>query len=249
MEPKTISTSSLPDEGRPRGAPESDCRSRRLQAAALAWVGCGLVWSIGTSLRFRVEGWEHFQRLKDRSQPLIFSFWHNQILAATYFWRRRNIVVITSQNFDGEYIARIIRRFGYGAARGSSSRGAVRALLELKRCLGRGVDVAFTIDGPRGPVYQVKSGPLWLSQRTGAPILPFHIEPERFWRLRSWDGFRIPRPFSRVLVKIGKPLLVPAEADEESWLALYQEAMDRLKDYCEGFWNPTGTPRRSLVEP
>lgn len=167
--------------------------------------------------------------------PVIFSFWHNQIFYATHFWKFRNIVVITSRNFDGEYIARVIRRFGYKTARGSSSRGAVSALIQLRQDLSAGRDIAFTIDGPRGPACQVKPGPLWLSKKTRNPILPFHIQPRHFWSLKTWDSFRIPKPFSEVLVKIGTPIFVPAEADENGLLQCYQKEMEALTRYCEGY--------------
>ena len=106
------------------------------------------------------------------------AFWHGRILPATYFFRRRGIVVITSENFDGEWIAGIIERFGYGTARGSTSRGAVKALLQLKRDMAAGKPAAFTLDGPRGPAKVAQPGAVWLAKATGNPIVPFHIEAE-----------------------------------------------------------------------
>lgn len=209
---------------------------QRLQIFLIGWIGRILVRLICATLRYRVEDWQNFQSLKDQNKAIIYSFWHNQIFAATHFWRFRDIVVITSRHYDGEYIARIIKRFGYGAARGSSGKGAVRALLELKKHIEAGRDVAFTIDGPRGPLYKVKPGPLWLSRKTGAPIVPFHIEPKQFWKMNSWDGFRIPKPFTPALVKIGHPFVVPPESSDEEWIDTYQQEMDRIKDYCQEYW-------------
>ncbi len=206
--------------------------SQRAQIFCISRIGWLLIWLIGWTIRFRVENWRAYQSVRDAGTPVILSFWHNQIFAATFFWRFRDIVVITSRHFDGEYIARVIGLFGYGTARGSSSRGAVRAVLELKRHLAEGRDVAFTIDGPRGPVYQVKPGPVWLSRKTRLPILCFHIQPERYWRLSSWDGFRIPKPFTRATVRIGEPLWVPTDGDDETWTAAYQAEMDRLREIC-----------------
>lgn len=206
---------------------------QRLQILLISRLGWLLVWIVNWTARYRVEDWNNYQSLRDRDTPVILSFWHNQIFSATYFWRFRGIVVITSRHFDGEYIARIIQLFGYGAARGSSSRGAVRALLQLKRTLARGRDVAFTIDGPRGPLYKVKPGPLWLSRKTGLPIVPFHVQPRSFWTLNSWDGFRIPKPFTEIVVRIGRPFVVPPDGDEEEWTSRYQEAMDALRRSCE----------------
>lgn len=209
---------------------------QRVQACVIGVAGWALVWVIGATLRYRVEGWKNFQQFDERSQPIIYSFWHNQIIPATYFWRFRNIRVITSRHFDGECIAKVIEGFGYVAARGSSSRGGVRALKELRKSLVAGDHAAFTVDGPRGPVYKVKLGPVWLSRKTGVPIIPFHMEPRQFWRLSSWDHFRIPKPFSVVLVKIGRPLTVSAEDEEGQWMQRYQEEMDRISSYAEQYW-------------
>lgn len=212
--------------------------SQRIFLAAGSTAGWALIWGLGTLIRYRVEGWEHFARLNRRGTPFIFSFWHNQIFCATHFWRFREIGVITSQHADGEYMARIIRRFGYHPARGSSRRGSTRALLQLKRHLAGGRPVGFAADGPVGPAYRVKPGPLWLSMKTGFPILPFHIQPRRFWAGSGWDGFRIPKPFSQALVKIGRPLLVPGGQSASDWLPRYQETMDALREYCESYpWN------------
>src|SRR5262249_32481427 len=133
---------------------------------------------------------------------------------ATYHFRDRSIVVITSQNFDGEWIARIIKRFGYGTARGSTSRGGARALVQLRRDLAEGRPVAFTIDGPRGPARAPQAGAVWLAGATGAPILPFHIESARSWAASSWDHTQIPKPFSRVAVVIGEPMHVNGTEDD-----------------------------------
>ena len=219
--------------------PGSFTFKQRAGISALSFLGWLLVWLIGSTLRYQVEGWANFKESKRQARSVIYCFWHNQILFATHFWRFRNIVVITSRHFDGEVIAGITRRFGYGSARGSSSRGAVKALLELKRCVEQGKDVAFTADGPRGPAYQVKAGTVWLSRQTGTAILPFHIEPKEFWSLNSWDGFRIPKPFSRALVRIGRPQTVLPEQDETAGLAQIQSEMDRIRNQCESYW---GTP-------
>jgi lysophospholipid acyltransferase (LPLAT)-like uncharacterized protein len=145
--------------------------------------------------------------------PPIFAFWHGRILAATLYFRDRGIVVITSENFDGEWIARVIRRFGYGTARGSSSRGGVRALVQLRRDMSEGRPAAFTIDGPRGPARVAQPGALWLAGASGSPIVPFHIEAARFWSARSWDRHQIPKPGSDVAIAIGEPIDVAGTDD------------------------------------
>lgn len=190
-------------------------RTERAQAALIAAAGYPVIRLLGATLRWRVEGFQHVSAIAAAGRPPIFAFWHGRILPATCFWRRRGIVVMTSENFDGEWIARIIERFGYGTARGSTSRGARRALVQLKRDVERGRPVAFTVDGPRGPARSVQPGAVWLASATGSPILPFHIEAARHWSARSWDETQVPRPFSTVAVAIGRPIVVPlgAEAD------------------------------------
>src|ERR1700704_1664159 len=155
-----------------------------------------LIKSIGRTVRWQIEGWENWETAAREAQIPIYTFWHNRVFLATYFWQRRRIVVMTSQSFDGEYIARFIQRFGYGAARGSSTRGSVGAVIEMIRLMRQDKATAFTIDGPKGPRHVAKMGAVLLAKKTGHPILPFAITPARFWSLtKSWDALRIPRPF------------------------------------------------------
>jgi len=187
-------------------------RVKRIEIAAIAAVGYPLIALLGRTLRWRVEGLEHLDRVIASGRQPIYAFWHGRIFGGTYFFRRRGIVVITSENFDGEWIARIIERFGFGTARGSTSRGARRALLELRRHLADGRGVAFTLDGPRGPARRAQPGAVWLAGATGHPLVPFHIEAARYWSARSWDRTQVPKPFSRVALAVGAPIAVPREA-------------------------------------
>ena len=134
-----------------------DSRVKRLEAALISATGYQLVNAIGKTLRWQTDGFQHYKWVQTRGQQPILCFWHGRIFPATYFFRHRGIVVITSENFDGEWIAGIITRFGFGTARGSSSRGAVKALVQLKRDLAS-KPVAFTVDGPRGPARVSQSG-------------------------------------------------------------------------------------------
>jgi lysophospholipid acyltransferase (LPLAT)-like uncharacterized protein len=136
------------------------------------------------------------------------AFWHGRILPATLFFRNRGIVVMISQNFDGEWIARIIQRLGYETARGSTSRGAVRALVELRRTLAEGKPAGFALDGPRGPARVAQPGAVFLAGATGHPILPFHFEASRFWTAGRWDQTQVPKPFARVALVVGAPIEV-----------------------------------------
>jgi lysophospholipid acyltransferase (LPLAT)-like uncharacterized protein len=179
------------------------------KAAAIAALGHPLIAALGSTLTWRVDGLHHYDAIVHSGRQPIFAFWHGRILPATLFWRDRGIVVITSENFDGEWIARVIERFGFGTSRGSSSRGGVRALVQLKRDLASGRPAAFTIDGPRGPARAAQPGAVWLAGATGQPLLPFHIEASRFWTLSSWDRAQVPKPFSTVAMAIGEPIEVP----------------------------------------
>jgi len=174
-----------------------------------------LIQLLAKTWRWEIHGFQNFELLQRKSPSIVYAFWHGRILAATYFWRNRGIVVLTSENKDGEYIAHVIHRFGYGSSRGSSSRGAVKGTIGLIRTLKHGSPVAFTVDGPRGPRHQVQQGVTWLASYSGHPILPFHIEAKRAKTLDSWDRFQIPMPFSRVRVDIAEPMRLEKDLSEE----------------------------------
>jgi len=198
-------------------------------------VGYLAIRLIGPTLRFTLS-FEDGAPPDTFIDPAIMVFWHRCVFPGTYFYRKRGIAVMTSQSFDGEYIARIIERLGYAAVRGSSSRGGVRALLGMHKIIDQGHSVGFTIDGPRGPLYVAKPGPVLLARNTRVPIYPFYIAVEKAWVLKSWDQFMIPRPFSRALLRIGKLMYIPPEADTAtlaSYHAEMQAALDRLRVSAE----------------
>jgi hypothetical protein len=191
-------------------------RLKRFQVAAIAAIGYPLIELLALTLRLRVEGRERMDAITASGRPYIVSFWHGRILPLSLYFRGRGIVVITSENFDGEWIARIIGRLGYGTARGSSSRNARAATLQMVRDIRAGRSTAFTLDGPRGPARVAKPGAVWLASATGAPLLPIHAECERSWELRSWDRTQIPKPFSRVHMVVGEPIELPRGLGEEA---------------------------------
>jgi lysophospholipid acyltransferase (LPLAT)-like uncharacterized protein len=190
-----------------------DSFAKRLQARLIAAAGYRAIAALGSTLRWRTEGLEHLEAIARSGRQPVMAFWHGRILSATYFFRRRGIVVITSENFDGEWIAGIIERFGYGTARGSTSRGARRALLQLTHDMAAGRAAGFTVDGPRGPARIAQPGAVWLAQATGNPVVPFHLEADRCWSVRSWDRTQIPKPFATVALAVGEPFNVPANGD------------------------------------
>ena len=203
-------------------------RVKRIQAAAISAAGYRLVAALGRTWTWRSDGAEHYDDVIRRGRQPIMAFWHGRIMPATYFFRRRGIVVITSENFDGEWIAGIIERFGYGTARGSTSRGGRRALLQLKRDMAEGKPAAFTIDGPRGPARVAQPGAVWLAKATGNPVVPFHIEANRHWTVNSWDRTLIPKPFATVSIAIGEPFEVSAEAGEDQIESARKNLEERL---------------------
>jgi len=204
---------------------------QRVQIAAASLVGYLAVLIVGRMLRWEVYGKENWEEAARRGKSFIVTFCHNQIFSAIWFWRRRGMVVLTSQNFDGEYITRIIHRHGYTTARGSSSRGGGRALVEMIRAVRAGREAAITVDGPRGPRYVAKPGVVLLAKATGAAILCFHIANRRAYVFRrSWDQTRFPHLFSRTAIFIAPPIFVPAEATEAEQEAKLQEVQKTLDE-------------------
>lgn len=227
----------------PSGLPAGACQPQprkprelspweRIQIRVIGWLGYWVVKLIGGSLRWEVHGWKNWKVGEALGRRLIYTFWHREIFAATWFWRRRGIVVMSGHNFDAQYTRRAIEKHGYGTARGSASHGAVRALVGMVRAIRHGSDTAFTIDGPRGPRFVAKPGAVMLAKATGAAILCFHIRPARSWVFsKSWDQTEIPRPFSRAAIFIAPPITVPSDADDAGQaakLAEVQAALDSL---------------------
>jgi len=207
-------------------------RGQRFKASLIGWAGYFAISLINRTVRWRSEGDEHLEAIYKSGHRAIFAFWHGRIFPATYYYRNRGIVVMTSMNLDGESIAQCIRRFGYGVARGSSSRGGSRALAQLIRDIQGGKDAGFTVDGPRGPRYIAKQGPVLLAFKTGAAIFCFHISIKHKIQLKSWDEFQIPLPFTTAMVLKAPPIWVPADSTEEQLRALHekmQQVLDELR--------------------
>lgn len=202
-----------------------------IRAAGIGFYA--LINLVGRTVRFSLEGREHWEAATLEERQPIYTCWHNRVFLSTYYFRRRGIVVMTSRSFDGEYIARFIQRFGFGASRGSSSRGAVGALVEMIKLVRQGRPAGFMIDGPRGPRYVAKMGAVLLAKKTGAPVLPFSVNAERYYTAPSWDGLQIPCPFTRARVLIAPPIYVPPDADAAALEAKrdeLQRVLDALND-------------------
>jgi lysophospholipid acyltransferase (LPLAT)-like uncharacterized protein len=202
----------------------------------ITWAGYLVIRAIGPTIRFAVS-WEEGSPESLEERPIVYSFWHTCMIPAMYLWRDLKIRVMSSDSFDGEYTGRIMQKFGFVKIRGSSSRFAVRAVLGMRRDLEQGWTVAFTLDGPRGPRYVVKPGPVLLSRATGVPMAVFHIAMTDAWVLNTWDRLMIPKPFSRALMRVSRKIYVPAEASEserEASLQELQAALDRCREFAEG---------------
>ncbi len=216
---------------------------QRIVLRVIIFLGHSIIRLIGPTLRISVSYEEGAQHTLDE-RPLIASFWHSCMIPATYIFRDMGIRVMSSDSYDGQYMGRIIHKFGFVAVKGSSSRNAVRALLGLRRALEEGWTVAFTLDGPRGPRRKVKPGPVALARSSGLAMTMFHAAVDKAWVLNSWDRLMIPKPFSRVLVCFGKLIPVPKDAtdeDLERYAGELQASMDRVCEFAEANVSRVGT--------
>jgi lysophospholipid acyltransferase (LPLAT)-like uncharacterized protein len=241
-----VPEASTRDAAAPAPAPPGPRRftlRQRIILRIIIGLGYWVIRLIGPTLRVCISSEEGAQETLEQ-RPLIGSFWHSCIIPATYICRGLGVRVMSSNSYDGEYMGRIIRKFGFVAVKGSSSRNAVRALLGLRRALGEGWSVAFTLDGPRGPRHKVKPGPVALGRSSGVPLTTFHAAVDKAWVLNSWDRMMIPLPFSRVLVRFGKLIRVPAGASDEEverYTAELQASLDRVCEFAEANVNQVGT--------
>lgn len=199
-------------------------------------VGLGslILWLLGITWRFRLQGREAVDALRAEGTPIIFLFWHSRILPLAHLHRNEGAVVLISEHGDGELIARLIERRGFRTARGSSTRGGARGLRQLLGALKEGADLAITPDGPRGPRRTLKEGVLVAARLSGAPVVPVGVGARSAWRLSSWDRFVVPRPFSVIDVRYGEPVRLSRQESEETddrrWL---EDQLNALTDAAD----------------
>ena len=208
-------------------------RARRIAIRAAGLLFYFLIRIIGSTARVSVEGKHHLDEIRASGRQPIYAVWHDRIFLGTYLLRDSHAVYLTSQSFDGEYIARFLQRFGYGVIRGSSTRGGGRGLVEMVRGMRRGLEMGFTVDGPKGPRYKVKPGVLMLAKKTGNPILPFTVSAKHYWTVNNWDRLQIPRPFARAKLIFGNPIEVDADADDTVLAAKLEELQSGLERLTE----------------
>jgi len=213
---------------------------RRMQIPVIAWLVYWMIRLVGPTMRLEILGIQNAIQIPNAGEPGIGAFWHRCIFPAAWVWRRRGIVILNTVNFDGQWTRRVIERLGFGTAQGSSSRGGVEGLTVLAECLMKGRHVGFTIDGPRGPRYVAKPGPVILARRTGKQISVFHIGVERGYTFqKSWDLFRVPCPFTRTVMFMAPPIDVPQHADADTMKAKQEEmqsALERVRDCAEAWF-------------
>ena len=178
--------------------------------------GAAFIKAIARTWRFRSVNEDAYRAERASGRPVVLALWHGEMLPLLFYHRNRQIAVLVSEHGDGEIIARILDDFGFRLVRGSSSRGAARALIAVDRELEAGFDVGITPDGPRGPRHSVAPGALLAAHRAGVRIVPLAASASAFWQLGSWDRFMIPKPFARVTIAYGDPLPVEAPSSREA---------------------------------
>lgn len=212
----------------------SDAARDRKRARKLWWsvtLGRPLLELLGATWRITERNPEAWQRMQATGQPYLLCVWHGQMLGAIWANRFRGITAMASLHGDAEIIARLMKRWGYGFVRGSSSQGGREALVQAIDLLKQGTTFAFTPDGPRGPRGVPKAGLLVASMRSGVPIICIRSEISRAWRMGSWDRFAIPKPFARIRLTYSDPWVAP-DASEAS----VAELQRRLGPAEAGVW-------------
>jgi lysophospholipid acyltransferase (LPLAT)-like uncharacterized protein len=213
--------------------------SRRIQIPVIAAAVYSVIRTLGPTLRYEVLGWQHVERTHASRKRVIWAFWHRVIIPVAWWARNRGIVVMNTTAFDGQWTRKVIEWLGFGTAQGSSSRGGLRGLAVMAKRLNEGLDCAFTIDGPRGPRYVAKPGPVMLARKTGCPVIVFHIGVDRGKTFeKTWDHFLMPTPFTRTVMLFAPPIYVPADANQqilEAKHAEMQRELERVRDIAE-FW-------------
>jgi lysophospholipid acyltransferase (LPLAT)-like uncharacterized protein len=222
--------------------------SRRIQIPIIAAVVYSVIRTLGPTLRYEVLGWQHAERVYASKKQCIWAFWHRVIIPIAWWARNRGIVVMNTTAFDGQWTRKVIEWLGFGTAQGSSSRGGLRGLAVMAKRLAVGLDCAFTIDGPRGPRYVAKPGPVMLARKTGCPVVVFHmgVDGGRTFK-NTWDHFLLPKPFARTVMLVPPPIYVPADADQETLEAKHaemQRELERVRDIAEGWFALTEEQRQ-----
>jgi lysophospholipid acyltransferase (LPLAT)-like uncharacterized protein len=215
--------------------------SRRIQIPIIAAAVYTVIRALGPTLRYEVLGHQHIERANSSGQRCVLAFWHRCIIPVVWWARNRGIVVLNTTAFDGQWTRKVIEWLGFDTAQGSSTRGGLRGLAVMARCMEQGRDSVFTIDGPRGPRYIAKPGPVMLARKTGCPIIVFHSAVDRGKTFtNTWDHFLLPAPFARAVILVAPPIYVPTDATAAVMASKQQEmqsALERVRDIAEGWFH------------
>ncbi len=221
--------------------------SRRIQIPIIAAVVYSVIRLLGPTLRFEVLGWHHAEKVYASKKQCIWAFWHRVIIPIVWWYRNHGVVVMNTTAFDGQWTRKVIEWLGFGTAQGSSSRGGLRGLAVMARRIEEGRDCGFTIDGPRGPRYIAKPGPVMLARKTGAPIMVFHVGVDRGRTFeKTWDHFLLPMPFARAVILFAPPIFVPKDASVELMDAKHaemQKELERVRDVAEVWFTQSDEER------
>ena len=222
--------------------------SRRIQIPIIAALVYSVIRLLGPTLRFEVLGWHHAEKVYAAQKQCVWAFWHRVIIPIVWWYRNHGVVVMNTTAFDGQWTRKVIEWLGFGTAQGSSSRGGLRGLAVMARRIGEGKDCAFTIDGPRGPRYVAKPGPVMLARKTGAPIMVFHLGVDRGKTFeKTWDRFLLPMPFARAMILFAPPIFVPKDASVELMDAKHaemQKELERVRDVAESWFSLSESQRQ-----
>ena len=222
--------------------------SRRIQIPIIATLVYSVIRLLGPTLRFEVLGWHHAEKVYAAQKQCVWAFWHRVIIPIVWWYRNHGVVVMNTTAFDGQWTRKVIEWLGFGTAQGSSSRGGLRGLAVMARRIGEGKDCAFTIDGPRGPRYVAKPGPVMLARKTGAPIMVFHLGVDRGKTFeKTWDRFLLPMPFARAMILFAPPIFVPKDASVELMDAKHaemQKELERVRDVAESWFSLSESQRQ-----
>ena len=221
--------------------------SRRIQIPLIAAAVYSVIRLLGPTLRYEVMGWQHAERVYASKKQIIWAFWHRVIIPIVWWYRNHGVVIMNTTAFDGQWTRKVIEWLGFSTAQGSSSRGGLRGLAVMAKRLGEGADCGFTIDGPRGPRYVAKPGPVILARKTGCPVMVFHIGVDRGVTFeKTWDHFLLPKPFARAVILFAPPIYVPPDANPEALEAKHaemQRELERVRDIAETWFSMSDKER------
>ncbi len=200
----------------------------------LPYLGLVLARLLYITYRIQIVNKHIEQRIYEKGERPVYISWHQRFFTGIFFLsKKKPIAIIVSQSKDGDLISGIIERAGWLPVRGSSSKGGVKALKQIKDLADSGYSMGHIVDGPRGPFGEVKPGLLVLSKISGMPILPVIISAEKKWVFKSWDRFTVPKPFSRVMLRFEEEIYISGKSGKDELEALRKDLEDKLFRYYE----------------